>query len=93
MPAFAASMRLGRTSSAAIEREVSMAIMIVASLRGTDISAFGLASPTSNAVSAMRRIAGGTWRRRPGSRSTTLGRSGGDAKRAATRDRRRWCTT
>ena len=90
----AASMRVGGTSFAAMERDVSMAIMIVAFSRGTDSSA---CRPREGHEQRRERDRGGSPAARvaagPGSRSTTLGSSAGEANWAATRDRRRWCTT
>ena len=54
---FAASSRVGSTSSAFIERETSIASTTVASSRGTLTTACGRATPTTIAVSATSRIA------------------------------------
>jgi hypothetical protein len=70
-------------SEAPIEREVSIASITVASSRLTLTVACGRATPTSNAASAVRRIATGMYRRRPGKRSTRLGRRPGEVQRSA----------
>ena len=85
----AAPSRDGRTSVAAIDRETSIASTTVASSRLTVTVACGRATPTIIAASATRKIASGTCRRRPGRRSTTLGRSAGLPKRAPACARRR----
>ena len=83
------SSRLGRRSTASIEREVSIAITIVAFSRLTVTSARGRAAPTSIVVRPTSSSATGTWRRQPGLRSITFGSSAGLVKRAAKRRRLR----
>jgi hypothetical protein len=87
--ALAAPSRVGLTSVAFIDRDVSMASSTVASSRGTETVACGRATPTTIAASATRRIASGRCRRQPGERSTTPGSSAGLPKRAAYDRRRR----
>ena len=85
----AARMRLGFTSVACIERDVSIASITVASSRGTVTVACGRATPTTIAASPMSSTSSGRWRSRPGPRRTTFGSSAGLAKRAPKRPRRR----
>ena len=56
----AASSRVGATSVAVIEREMSTASTTVADFRGTVRSAWGRAIPTTRAASASRSRASGT---------------------------------
>ena len=87
--ACAACSRVGATSFASIERDVSTASTTVASSLFTVTVAWGRATPTTRVASPTSRIARGRWRRRPGERSTTFGRSARLEKRTARRARRR----
>ena len=86
---FAASSRVGDTSCASIDREMSIASTTVASCRGTRIFACGRAIPTMRNVSASRNRIGGIRRSLPGRRSIRFGTSARLAKRAAPALRRR----
>jgi hypothetical protein len=67
---WAASIRVGSTSSAFIDPDTSMTSMTVASSRGTGTRAIGLAAPSSSAMRASTSRAAGIQRPRR-SRSTT----------------------
>jgi hypothetical protein len=88
----AASRRVGATSVAVIEAELSIVSSTVASSRGTATTACGLAIATTSAASADTASSAGTWRRLPGDASTTLARRSRFVKRAAYLIRRR-CTS
>ena len=68
----AASIRLGSTSVAIIDSEVSMARMTVARSRGTFSSRAGRARATTMQASPSTSAMAGTWRRHPGVRGATL---------------------
>ena len=84
---------VGRRSFAPIEREVSIAITTVASSERTESVACGRAKPSRKLATASSRIATGRCLRQPGTLSTTLGRSAGWTKAAASASRRRWNQT
>jgi hypothetical protein len=86
----AASSRVGGTSVAVIDAELSIVKTTVASSRGTATTVCGLAIATIRAASEASASAAGTWRRRPGEASTTLARRSRLVKRAAYLIRRRW---
>jgi hypothetical protein len=86
---FAASSRVGGTSVAVIEAELSMVRRTVASSRGTATTACGLAMATMSAASAASANAAGMWRLRPGDASTTFASRSRLVKRAAYLIRRR----
>jgi hypothetical protein len=69
--AWAAASRVGSTSSAIIEPELSIASTIVACSRSTITSTWGRASAIPAATSASRKSAGGIRRRQTPSDSTT----------------------
>ena len=79
----AASSRVGLTSSALIDSDVSMTRIAVASSRLTLIIACGRATPTTIAASAISRTASGRCRRQWGDASTMFGSRPGVVKRAA----------
>ena len=67
----AASMRLGSTSRASIERDTSLTSTIEACSVGTATVACGRASASASAVSAARNSASGAWRRQDGTRGSS----------------------
>ena len=76
-------------SVAPIERDVSIAMIAVASSERVETVACGRAKPIRNAATASSRNAAGRCRRQPGTRSTTFGSSAGSTKAAASRTRLR----
>jgi hypothetical protein len=87
---FAASSRVGGTSVAVIDAELSIVRTTVALSRGTATTVCGLAIATMRAASAASASSAGRWRRRPGDASTTLASRSRFVKRAAYLIRRRW---
>ena len=74
--ALAASRRVGETSVARMEPEMSIASRTVASSRGVAMTMVGRARPMSSAAIAPRYRTGGTWRRQAGSASGSGWRAG-----------------
>ena len=70
-PCWAAARRLGATSPAIIEPEVSSTRMTVARWRGVRMACAGWAKPTINSTRAAMRAAVGRWRCQPGRRGAT----------------------
>ena len=73
----AAAMRLGVTSFAFIEFDVSTTMTTVVSFWSLGRLACGRATPTSSRLSASSSSAGGTWRRQPGRRGMRFGHRAG----------------
>ena len=71
----AAAKRVGATSSASIDSDVSMAMMIVARSRGTLCVRAGLAKAAIEALRQSSASRAGTWRRQPGRFGATLSSS------------------
>ena len=89
---FAASRRVGATSVAVIEAELSIVRTTVASSRGTATTAWGLAIATISAARAASANTAGMWRRRPGEASTMFASRSRFVNRAAYLIQRR-CTS
>jgi hypothetical protein len=79
--AFAAVMRSGRRSVAAMDRLTSTTSMIDACSRGTLAAMEGRATAPMSRMKATRKMAGGTWRRHRGWRGTTAASSSRLVKR------------
>ena len=86
----AASIRLGATSVAIIDSDVSMARMTVARSRGTFSSRAGRARATTMQASPSTRAMAGRWRRHPGCFGATLRSRSRLVKRTAYSRRRTW---
>ena len=63
---WAATMRVGATSVASMERDTSMAMTMVARSRGTLTGRAGWAKAVTMKPRASRKAVAGTWRRHPG---------------------------
>jgi hypothetical protein len=90
---FAASIRVGDTSSAIMDSETSMARMIVARSWGSSTSTAGRVMPPTSTASAMTRRPAGRWRRQPGTFGTSFARSEALANLTAIRLRANWAQT
>jgi hypothetical protein len=91
--ALAASIRLGSTSVAIMDSEMSMARMTVARSWGSSTSTAGRVMPPTSTARAMTRMPAGRWRRQPGTFGTSLARREAFANRTATRLRANWAQT
>ncbi len=85
----AAASRVGSTSRASIEPEMSVVSITDARESGTDTVASGRARATASAVKAIAYSTIGAWRRQPGREGATESSRRGLAKAEAARRRRR----